>query len=141
MVSAMRRFYVKSSTKVKGSSGKKKRYAVNLGAVWGQMATGGGPSNLNEIAAAMDLPGMHTKTFVGIENQIGQAWGTLLAEEMKKAGEEEREIAIQKDDSFEGVPAITVTVDAGWSKRSHKHKATPTWRYNRHRKSADKMSR
>ena len=115
------KFLCESSTKVKGSSGKKKRYAVNVGAVWGQVATGGGPSHLNEITAAMDIPGMHTKTFVGIEKQIGQAWETLLAEEMKKAGEEERQMAIQKDDMFEGVPAITVTVDAGWSKRSHKH--------------------
>lgn len=64
---------------------------------------------------------MPTKTFVNIENQIGQAWESLLAEEIIKAGEEERKIAIQKKESFEGVPAITVTVDAGWSKRSHKH--------------------
>ena len=40
---------------------------------------------------------------------------------MTKAGEEEQQLAIQKKESFEGVPAITVTVDAGWSKRSHKH--------------------
>ena len=58
---------------------------------------------------------------MGIEEQIGQAWEVILAEEMAKAGEEERQLAIQNNDSFEGVPAITVTVDAGWSKRSHKH--------------------
>lgn len=44
----------------------------------------------------------------------------LLAEEMVKAGEEEREMAITEK-MFEGVPAIGVTVDGGWSKRSHKH--------------------
>ena len=66
-----------------------------------------GPSNLNEIAATLDMPGMHRKTFVSIEKQIGQAWETLLAEEMTKAGEEERQLAIQKKESFEGVPAIT----------------------------------
>ena len=32
---------MKSSTKVKGGN-KKNRYAVNIGAVWGHMATGGG---------------------------------------------------------------------------------------------------
>ena len=115
------KFRCESSNKVNGSSSKKKRYVVNLGAVWGQMVTGGGPSKLNEIAATLDMPGMHRKTFVSIEKQIGQAWETLLAEEMTKAGEEERQLAIQKKESFEGVPAITVTVDAGWSKRSHKH--------------------
>lgn len=36
------KFRCESSTKVKGSSSKKKRYAVNIGAVWGLMATGGG---------------------------------------------------------------------------------------------------
>ena len=51
-----------------------------------------GPSNLNEIAATLDMPGMHRKTFVSIEKQIGQAWETLLAEEMTKAGEEERQL-------------------------------------------------
>ena len=35
--------------------------------------------------------------------------------------EREREIAIQKGHFHEGVPAITVIVDGGWSKRSHKH--------------------
>ena len=35
--------------------------------------------------------------------------------------ERERKIAIQKGQFHEGVPAITVIVDGGWSKRSHKH--------------------
>lgn len=85
------------------------------------MATGGGHSNLNEAAAALDLPGMSKNTFISIETQIGQAWEAQLAQEMTKAGEEECQIAIQKNDNFEGVPAISVTVDGGWSKRSHKH--------------------
>lgn len=40
---------------------------------------------------------------------------------MVKAGREEKKLAITKNDMFEGVPAIGVTVDGGWSKRSHKH--------------------
>ncbi len=44
-----------------------------------------------------------------------------LAEEIAKTGVEERQAAIDKNDSFEGVLAIGVTVDGGWSKRSHKH--------------------
>ena len=42
--------YLESSTKVKGSGSKKTRYAVHVGAVLGQMATGGGYSRLNETA-------------------------------------------------------------------------------------------
>ena len=114
-------FHMKSSTKVKGSGNKKNRYAVNIGAVWGQMATGGGHSTLSETSAVLEIPTMAKKTFITIEEQLGRAWEVLLVEEMVKAGEEEREIAITKKETFEGVPAIGVTVDGGWSKRSHKH--------------------
>ena len=114
-------FYIESSTKVKGSGSKKTRYAVNVGAVLGQMATGGGHSKLNETAAALDLPGMSKNTFASIETQIGKAWEAQLAEEIIKAGEEEKQLAIAANDFFEGIPAISVTVDGGWSKRSHKH--------------------
>ena len=37
---------------------------------------------------------------------------------MREAAEEE---AIERESYHEGVPAITVILDAGWSKRSHKH--------------------
>ena len=37
------------------------------------------------------------------------------------AGEEEKHLAISRNDFHEGVPAITVIVDGGWSKRTHKH--------------------
>ena len=40
---------------------------------------------------------------------------------MQAAGEKERELAIQQGSFHRGVPAITVIVDAGWSKRTHKH--------------------
>lgn len=115
------KFYLESSTKVLGNGSKNTRYAVNIGAVLGQMATGGGHSRLNETAAALNLPGMSKNTFTSIEIQIGKAWEDQLVEEIKKAGEQERAIALEKQDTFGGVPAISVTVDGGWSKRSHKH--------------------
>ncbi len=40
---------------------------------------------------------------------------------MIEAGKEERKLAIERNDYHQGVPAITVYVDGGWSKRSHKH--------------------
>ena len=40
---------------------------------------------------------------------------------MTLAGEEEREIAIANNSYHQGVPAVTVIVDGGWSKRTHKH--------------------
>ena len=40
---------------------------------------------------------------------------------MLKAGKEEKRLAIERGDFHQGVPAITVILDGGWSKRSHKH--------------------
>lgn len=41
---------------------------------------------------------------------------------MKKAGEEEKRIAIEKGDvTLEGTPYITVIGDGGWSKRTYGH--------------------
>ena len=37
------------------------------------------------------------------------------------AGKEEKELAVANNRYHNGVPAITVVVDGGWSKRSHKH--------------------
>ena len=108
-------FILESSHKVKCGGTKKNIYAVNVRAVMGQSSTGGGPSHLNETAATLDMPGMPTKTFISIEESIGQSWEKLLADEIAKAGAEERELAIERKDSFQGVPAISVTVDAGWS--------------------------
>ena len=40
---------------------------------------------------------------------------------MQEAGKEEKRLAEERGDFNEGVPAITVIVDGGWSKRSHRH--------------------
>jgi len=44
-----------------------------------------------------------------------------LLEETLKAGAEERRLAIERGEFYQGVPSVQVTVDRGWSKRSHKH--------------------
>ena len=48
-------------------------------------------------------------------------WRDLFAESMTSAGKEEREIAITNNSYHQGVPAVTVIVDGGWSKLSHRH--------------------
>jgi len=40
---------------------------------------------------------------------------------MKQAGEEEKAIALSKDNRDGYIPRITVVVDGGWSKQAHKH--------------------
>ena len=48
---------IESSTKIIGSGEMKRRYSVNVGAVWGQMATGRGERALNEALASINVPG------------------------------------------------------------------------------------
>ena len=45
----------------------------------------------------------------------------VVTVELLAAGEEEKRLAIENGQYHQGIPAISVVVDAGWSKRSHKH--------------------
>ena len=109
-----------TSKKVPGPSGIS-RWEVDLAAVCGQMFTGGCHSKLKETMSMLDVPVVSPKNFIITEWSIGQWWKSELQAEMKEAGKEEKRLAVRKGDFHEGVPAITVIVDAGWSKRSHKH--------------------
>jgi len=40
---------------------------------------------------------------------------------MKAVGREEKQHAVEKNSNHQGVPAVSVIVDVGWSKRTHKH--------------------
>lgn len=112
-------FQIKNSNDIETTSGK--RQEINVKAVWGSMVTGGGCSSLNELLGTMGVPGMDEKKYSNLENEIGEWWRKELEEEMKEAGIEEKEHAIESNDYFNGVPAITVVCDGGWCKRSHKH--------------------
>ena len=109
-----------TSRKIDGI-GSGKRWDSNVAAVWGQMATGGGHAHLREVMSVLGVPVMTKKTFMVTESAIDKCWWESLEETMKESAEEEKKIAIQKGSYHEEVPAITVIVDAGWSKRSHKH--------------------
>jgi len=96
-------------------------YDINVRAVWGTVTSGRGPSQLNEVLSTMNIPQMHNTMFTSVENRIGEWWLKALDEEMKKAGIEERDKAIERGDFHHGIPAVTVICDGGWSKRTHKH--------------------
>ena len=85
------------------------------------MTTGGGHARLAEIMAVLGVPVMTKKTFIATEQAIDDIWWQSLNESMKEAAEEEKNLAVAKNSYHDGVPAISVIVDAGWSKRSHKH--------------------
>ena len=111
---------LETSPKVKGPS-KYARWECNLEAVWGQMAIGGGHSHLEESMGVLGVPVMTKASFINTEREIGQWWKEKLTESMLEAGREEKRLAEERGSFHEGVPAITVIMDGGWSKRSHKH--------------------
>lgn len=71
--------------------------------------------------SVLGIPAMTKKSFIETERDIGEWWKLMMEEEMIKAGEEEKMLAQQRGDYHQGVPAITVILDGGWSKHSHKH--------------------
>ena len=52
---------------------------------------------------------------------MGAAFKATVSKQLLTAGQVERQLAIAQGNYHNGVPAITVVVDAGWSKRNHKH--------------------
>ena len=60
-----------TSTKVISPEGNK-YWSINLAAVWGQMATGGGYNKLEEAMSILGVPVMSKKLFVNTEKLIGK---------------------------------------------------------------------
>ena len=109
-------FSIPTSRRVKTNDGR--QWEVNLGAVLGQMMTGGGAARL---ATTIEVPSMSKQTFITTERAWSAEMENQLVLSMRQAGAEEKQIAIEQGRSHHGVPAITVTVDGGWCKRNHKH--------------------
>ena len=107
---------------MKGTSGGV-YWEVNLKLFWGQMTTGGGHKPLIETMAILGVPTMTKQSFMSAGQQISEWWRDLFEELMLEAGREEKQIAIANN-SYHGpnqIPAVTVIVDGGWSKRSYRH--------------------
>ena len=114
-------FFVHSSSSTTAAGGQKQCWTVNLAAVLSQMSTGGGLTRLNSTLALLDVPGMHKRTYSAMEEFLGETMKQQLIHTMTEAAEAERQHAVATNDYHQGVLAITVVVDGGWSKRSHKH--------------------
>ena len=96
-------------------------YTTNIQAVLGQIATGGGAEHLEEQLACVQVPALTKVSFILLERTLGRVFEQLVENNLFAAGKEERSLAIAQSTFHSGVPAITVVVDGGWSKRSHKH--------------------
>ena len=86
-----------------------------------QIATGGGASQLEEQLSCFTVPALSKKGFMHLECSLGTIFEATVSQQLLSAGKQERQLAVLNGCYHNGVPAITVVVDAGWSKRSHKH--------------------
>jgi hypothetical protein len=85
------------------------------------MKLGIGHTQLAEFAAFLDVPPLSCSGYIQVQSSSAKAVHEVAWDEIKKAGEEERKLAIQHGD-IDGVPMITVVADGQWSKRSYKTK-------------------
>ena len=69
----------------------------------------------------LGVPVMTKKSFMATQWTLGKCQWEVLEDSMKSAGQEERRLAIERGDYHQGIPAIIVITDGGWSKRTHKH--------------------
>jgi len=77
-------FSIPSSKRVKTNDGR--HWEVNLGAVLGQMMTGGGASRLATTMAAVGVPSMSKQTFTTTERAWSAEMEKQLVRSMKQAG-------------------------------------------------------
>ena len=66
------------------------------------MVTGGGCSSMNELLGTLSIPDLDERKYTELETIIGVLWQRELMQEMVKAGEEEKQYAIDCNDYFEG---------------------------------------
>ncbi|XP_031331888.1 uncharacterized protein LOC116162414 [Photinus pyralis] len=117
-----REFKIFTENPNKQSSSLIDQSTMNIGSVWGTIASGGSYSHMCEYLSALDIPVMHGSLFYQLEDQLGEIWKESLWKSMKAAGLKEKENAIANGNLCnDGIPWITVYLDGSWSKRSYGH--------------------
>lgn len=82
-----------------------------------RLNVGIGHTQLNEFVAFLELPSISSSSFVKIQSSIANILHNTAWEETQKAGEEEKQIALNCGDiDSDGTPMITVVADGQWSK-------------------------
>lgn len=82
-----------------------------------------GHTQLSELSALIEVPSISSTSYLKNFSNISDVVQDTAIEEMIKAGDEERRIAIENGNVDEnGVPMCTVIADGQWSKRSYKTK-------------------
>ena len=74
-----------------------------------------------EQFASVQVPSLSSRSFIQMERSLRTAFEAMVGENLLIGDQKEKQLAIQQESYHNGVPAITVVVDSGWSKRSYKH--------------------
>ncbi|CAG9768527.1 unnamed protein product [Ceutorhynchus assimilis] len=92
----------------------------NSAMVLGAISTGIGYSQINELAASLNMPFMTSKTFNRYHESVGGYIRESLCTCMENAAAKEAELALEEGDVDEnGIPCITVVTDGAWAKCSY----------------------
>lgn len=98
-----------------------KNLDVNIAYTTGVINTGQGFTQLQEISSVLNMPCMANTLYQKCHNKISDSMYEVALEEMKAAGVEEANYALEKGEGDElGRPCITVVADGSWSKRSYR---------------------
>ncbi|KMR04828.1 heterogeneous nuclear ribonucleoprotein l-like protein [Lasius niger] len=92
---------------------------VNTAAVAGTVTMGIGYAQLEELCAAINVPCMSEPTYVKYRENLIDDFNKTAMENMKMAGEVEKQLALERNDVINGIPYITVVADGSWMKRSY----------------------
>ena len=128
-----------TSDKVKGPRGYSS-WECNLAAMWGQMMTGGGHSQLKETMSVLGVPVMTKSTFIQSERSTGEWWRKELEQLMLEAGREEKQLAEERGDYHDGSGNNS---DCRWGleqKVSQTQLQCQIWSSNNHWKGNEKAS-
>lgn len=93
---------------------------ANTGAVAGAILTGTGYTQLKENLSALDVKCMSGKTFRTLHEKIADGFAKAAEDSMNTAAEEERQLAIERNEVINEIPHISVIGDGSWMKRSYR---------------------
>ncbi|XP_067207257.1 uncharacterized protein [Linepithema humile] len=92
---------------------------LNKATVATTITVGNGYAQLEEFCAGINIPCMSEKTYIKYREDIVDDFQKTAMESMKMAGELEKQLALERNETINGIPYITVVADGSWMKRSY----------------------
>jgi len=92
---------------------------VNKAAVITTITAGNGYAQLEETCAGLNVPCMSERTYIEYRNIVIDDFQKTAMESMKMAGEEEKQLALERNETINCVPYITIVANDSWMKGSY----------------------